>query len=94
MGGCVWMVYRQPSATPGGIMKCMSNGGRDDFEEISAQRINIREPDGRLRCVIANTDRLPGLIMRGEEHPHRRPSAMPTRQNLPCISVILSRWRT
>lgn len=58
--------------------------GRDDSEEISVQRINIREPDGRLRCGIANTDRLPGLIMRGEEHPI----------GAAYISVSLSRWRT
>lgn len=88
MGGCVWMVYRQPSATPGGIMKCMSNGGRDDFEEISVQRINIREPDGRLRCGIANTDRLPGLIMRGEEHPIG--ARLPCPLDKTCLAYQLS----
>jgi len=51
------------------------NDSPRDFEEIDVQRINIREPDGRLRCVIASADRLPGLIMRGEEHPYHRPQA-------------------
>lgn len=53
----------------------MSYSKRDDLGEIDVQRINVREPDGRLRCVIASADRLPGLIMRGEEHPHPRPYA-------------------
>ncbi|QDP97723.1 hypothetical protein FOE78_19020 [Microlunatus elymi] len=53
----------------------MSDREHADLGEIDVQRINIREPDGRLRCVIASADRLPGLIMRGEEHPHHRPYA-------------------
>lgn len=39
------------------------------------QRINVREPDGRLRCVISNSTRFPGLIMRGQEYDHHRTQA-------------------
>jgi hypothetical protein len=39
------------------------------FDEIDVHRINVREPDGTLRMVIANHARLPGVIVRGNEHP-------------------------
>src|SRR2546430_10914937 len=39
------------------------------FDEIDAHRINIREPDGTLRMVMSNHARLPGVIVRGTEHP-------------------------
>lgn len=45
------------------------------LDEIDAQRINIREPDGRLRLVIANRARFPGAIVRGKETPFDRASA-------------------
>ena len=46
-----------------------------EFEEINVQRLNVREPDGRLRYVLSNRERLPGLIMRGREWEHDRPQA-------------------
>ena len=39
------------------------------FDEIDVHRLNVREPDGTLRMVIANHDRLPGNIVRGKESP-------------------------
>lgn len=39
------------------------------FDELDVQRINVREPDGTLRMVIANHARLPGVIVRGRENP-------------------------
>lgn len=44
----------------------------EDLGEINVQRINVREPDGRLRCVISNSSKLPGAIIRGQEYEHRR----------------------
>jgi hypothetical protein len=35
------------------------------FTEIDAERINIRETDGKLRLAIANTDRMPGGTVAG-----------------------------
>lgn len=35
--------------------------------EIDVERINVIEPDGRPALVIANSERLPGAIWRGEE---------------------------
>ena len=46
------------------------------FDEIQAHRINIVEPDGTLRMVISNRDRLPGVIVKGKESkPLDRPEA-------------------
>jgi hypothetical protein len=39
------------------------------FDEIDVHRINVREADGTLRMVISNHERLPGVIVRGKEHP-------------------------
>ena len=39
------------------------------FDEVDVHRLNVREPDGTLRMVIANHDRMPGIIVRGKESP-------------------------
>lgn len=39
------------------------------FDEIQVHRINVVEPNGTLRMVISNRDRLPGVIVRGKESP-------------------------
>jgi hypothetical protein len=39
------------------------------YDEIDVHRLNVREPDGTLRMVIANHDRLPGVIVKGKENP-------------------------
>jgi hypothetical protein len=39
------------------------------FDEIRVHRIEVVEPDGTLRMVIANKDRLPGVIVKGTEQP-------------------------
>ncbi len=46
------------------------------FDEITVQRINVIEPDGTLRMVIADHAKLPGVIVRGKERPKvERPQA-------------------
>jgi hypothetical protein len=40
------------------------------FDEIDVKRINVREEDGTLRLVISNTQRFPGIIVKGKEQPH------------------------
>jgi len=40
------------------------------FDEISVQRLNIVEPNGRYRLVLANGARFPGLFMDGREYRH------------------------
>lgn len=38
------------------------------FDTIDAQRINIVEPGGKYRLVIANTENMPGNYMQGKEY--------------------------
>ncbi len=45
------------------------------FDEIDVKRINLTEPDGTLRLVIANKASFPGLIVKGKEYPHDRKTA-------------------
>jgi hypothetical protein len=41
----------------------------ESFDEIRVHRIDIVEPDGTLRMVISNRNRLPGVIVKGKETP-------------------------
>ena len=43
--------------------------GPTQFNAITAQRIDIVEPNGTLRMVISNRAKLPGVIVKGEEQP-------------------------
>ena len=47
------------------------------FEEISAERINIIEPNGNPRLILYNSSHTPGAIMYGKDrpHPNRAPHA-------------------
>jgi hypothetical protein len=47
----------------------------ETFDQISVHRINVIEPDGTLRMVISNHDKLPGLIVHGKEQSFARPQA-------------------
>lgn len=41
------------------------------FDEIDVGRINVREPDGRLRLTISNHARLPDVVVGGKSYPLR-----------------------
>jgi hypothetical protein len=41
------------------------------FDEIDVGRINVREPDGRLRLAISNHARLPDVVVGGKSYPLR-----------------------
>ncbi|MGR6327512.1 hypothetical protein ACU5AX_00435 [Sphingomonas sp. XXL09] len=48
-------------------------GAAEDRARLSVldvERINVREPDGKLRMVIASSKRMPGIIIDGRDHPH------------------------
>jgi hypothetical protein len=38
------------------------------FDTITVQRINVVEPDGKLRMVVSNNNRFPGVIVNGHEY--------------------------
>lgn len=40
------------------------------FDEINVHRVNIVEPNGKYRLVLANSARYPGLFMAGKEYKH------------------------
>jgi hypothetical protein len=42
------------------------------FEEIDVERMNIVEKDGKVRIVLSNKARFPGLMVRGQENPYPR----------------------
>jgi hypothetical protein len=44
-------------------------GGSQQFDEITVQRINIVDKDGKNRIVLANEDRFPAPIVKGKELP-------------------------
>jgi hypothetical protein len=47
----------------------------ETFDEITVHRINVAEPDGKLRLVISNRARLPGVMVNGKEGKPNRPYA-------------------
>ena len=39
------------------------------FDTLTVQRINVVDPDGKMRLIIANSARLPGAIIHGKTYP-------------------------
>jgi hypothetical protein len=60
------------STITGGTLVTQAIGAQSKsaFDEIDVKRINVREEDGTLRLVISNTQRFPGIIVKGKEQPH------------------------
>jgi hypothetical protein len=52
-----------------GLSGFASNTTSPTFDTITVQRINVAEPDGTLRMVITNNNRVPGIIFHGTEYP-------------------------
>ena len=51
------------------VLAGFSKSSIASFDEINVHRINVREPDGTLRMVIADSAKLPGVIVKGKEQP-------------------------
>jgi len=45
---------------------------RTRFEVIDVERMNIVEKDGKVRIVLSNKARFPGLMVKGEDNPYPR----------------------
>jgi hypothetical protein len=45
--------------------------GKVTLDELTVQRINVVGQDGRPRLILANRERMPGLIRNGAEVPHK-----------------------
>ncbi|WP_129648127.1 hypothetical protein [Peristeroidobacter agariperforans] len=50
------------------LLSGFTSEGNARFDTITVQRINVVEPDGKLRMVVTNNNRFPGLIVNGHEY--------------------------
>jgi hypothetical protein len=57
------------------LLTASSQPKKTSFDEIDVKRINLIEPDGTLRLVMADRARFPGLIVKRKEYPHDRQTA-------------------
>jgi hypothetical protein len=58
------------AALPAAWVLASSGPEKVEFDEISVKRLNIVEPGGKYRLVLANSERFPGLFMEGKEYKH------------------------
>ena len=49
---------------------------RDKFTEIDVERLNVREKNGQLLMVVANSDRMPDPIVNGKPFKTERPAGI------------------
>lgn len=47
------------------------------FEEIDVERINVVTADGKVKLVLSNEERFPGIMVGGKEHKGWRASSHP-----------------
>lgn len=57
------------STTLLGVLLMGAKSRVSDFDEIRIHRLDVIEPDGTLRMVLSNKDRLPPVIIKGQERP-------------------------
>jgi hypothetical protein len=62
--------FMMGAAAPTALVMADSGPPKATFDEISVKRVNIVEPDGKYRLVLANSERFPGLFMEGKEYKH------------------------
>lgn len=62
------------AAIPAGWGWATAGAPKAKFGEIDVERINIVEPGGKYRLVIANKARFPGLFLDGKEYKHHNRS--------------------
>lgn len=62
--------FMMGAAAPTALVMADSGPPKAVFDEISVKRVNIVEPDGKYRLVLANSERFPGLFMEGKEYKH------------------------
>src|SRR5579875_3484947 len=60
------------------VLMGAKKSGVQEFDQLRVHRVDVVEPDGTLRMVISNHDKLPPVILHGKEQPQngeRRPQA-------------------
>ena len=75
MSGTRWLVVYAGIVTAVLLATAVTRGAqsKQQLDEITVHRINVVEPDGTVRMVIANRARLPGVTVRGKEAKPDRP---------------------
>lgn len=65
-----WLVVY--SAVVSTVLLCVvvmgAKKGIQEFDQLRVHRIDVVEPDGTLRMVISNHNKLPPVIIKGKEH--------------------------
>jgi hypothetical protein len=65
----VWCLLLRPYL-PIAAPAAQSSAGRSaSYDTLTVQRINIVDPDGKMRLIIANSARMPGAIVHGKTYP-------------------------
>jgi len=66
--GLAWTLWERHGASAPADDTATPTSAR--FTELDVERINIVEPNGNYRLVLANSARFPGLFMEGKEYKH------------------------
>ena len=71
LGNQVLLAYSGTVSTALAIVMLTGAAARDasTFDRIRVHRLEVVEPDGTLRMVLANKASLPPVIIKGKEHP-------------------------
>ena len=71
LGNQVLLAYSATVSTALAIVMLTGAAARDasTFDRIRVHRLEVVEPDGTLRMVLANKASLPPMIIKGKEHP-------------------------
>jgi hypothetical protein len=65
----VWASLLRPLLGPATAAAEAPRKGGQHFDEITVGRLNVAEADGKVRIVLANTERMPNPVVRGKEYP-------------------------
>jgi len=66
----VWLALLSLGLVWAGLGQADSDRKLTTFDEINVQRINVVEPDGKPRVIVASRARAAGLYWEGKEHKH------------------------
>jgi len=65
----VWGLLLRPYVPTAVAAQSSAAARSTTFDTLTVQRINVVDPDGKFRLVIANSAKLPGAILHGKAYP-------------------------
>jgi hypothetical protein len=63
----VWASLLRPLPAP--VAADPARPGGQHFDEITVERLNVAEPGGKVRVVLASAARMPNPVVKGKEYP-------------------------